>query len=536
MLVDERIRLTLIEVIDGFKNSSNPLNAELQRLTENKVRERYPELPLPSKATFNRLVSVIGKGAGLDDAKRRRSNANRPRTPYSHFSASRPGQLVLIDTTPLDAFAMDPYSFLWVPVQLTIAVDLFSRSFLAWRFTPVSTKAVDAAMLLYDILRPKRMQPGWRASMKWAYVGVPEAILIELSGSQDNAQPLAALPFIHPESVLVDRGKVFLSEAFMSACRILGIDVLIARPYTPTDKAHVERIFRTIREEFVSRLKGYKGPDIRSRGLNVEDDAFWFIDEIDDEFAQWVGEYYQNNFHEGLQLPHVPRLEISPNHMLQEGIARAGFVVAPPTPDLFYRLLPVAWRTIQHYGVDAGLRYDGDILKDFRNLPSPYTGRHEKKWPFPYDPRDRSVIYFQDPETAAWHSIQWTGAGGRLRPFADRTLKYAKSIVLRRHLDPHSVDDMNAVLNELLDRIDSRQMQGAKERRIAALHEIETSNAAKDRGLAPPGTSAESYEDEEDAPPYDEDRGRQPEADEVLGAGSAERHGDDDDDFDEFVV
>lgn len=535
--IDDRVRRTLIEVIASYQDSSNPSKLQLERQTKERLKEAYPDtkVEFPSRSNFNRLVDLLGKGIQLfGDAKQRRSNANRPKRPYSHFVAERPGELVVIDSTPLNVFAMDPYSFEWVQVQLTIALDIFSRSLLAWRFTPVSTKSVDAAFLLSDILRPKPMRDSWKPTMKWASVGIPENLLVELGGDPNKPLPLSALPFLHPDSVLVDRGRVFLSDTFMSACRTLKINLLVARPYTPTDKAHVERVFNTI-ETFLGSLKGYKGHDIRSRGLDPEGEAFWFIDEIDEKFGEWVGEFYQNNFHKGLELPHVPLLQISPNHMLQEGIVRAGFVIAPPDANLFYRLLPTVWRTIQHYGVDHDIRYDGEILNDFRNQKSPYEGQYAGKWPFKFDPRDRSVMYFMDPATRAWHTLHWIGVGHTVRPFSEKTLSYAKGLVLARHLDPSSERDMRQVLDEILNRIDDQQMVGGKERRLAALQMMQTANAAKDRASAP--TSPEDSLDEQapntelPSPPSDKEQRIRREATKSVDEEDDYLDGDDDDEI-----
>lgn len=33
----------------------------------------------------------------------------------------------MLDTTPLDVFAMEPVTLRWVPVELTIAMDVFTR-------------------------------------------------------------------------------------------------------------------------------------------------------------------------------------------------------------------------------------------------------------------------------------------------------------------------------------------------------------------------------------------------------------------------
>lgn len=488
--LDPRIKQAISVVLDEITYESNVSKLQLARRTARKLKDLFPDadLAVPPKSTFNRLVDQLSRGRGTFGAsKARRSIANRPSATYSHFFANRPGEMVLIDSTPLDAFAVDPNTFEWVQVQLTIAYDLYSRSIIGWRFTPVSTKGVDAALLLYDILRPKLMQRGWPESARWAYIGVPENIVVELVGKDgDGREPLAGIPFLHPESVLVDHGKVFLSQAFSDACTRLGINLFLARPYTPTDKAHVERVFRAIRESFVENLPGYRGPDLFSRGERVEEGAFFFMDELDALFAEWVASYWQRRHHDGLELPHVPKLHVSPNEMYEEGIARAGFVYLVPDERMYYELLPTEWRTVQHYGVEVrGLRYDGDILDDFRNQSSPYSGRQPGKWPLRYDPRDYSRIFFYDHSLDQWHTLYWNGYTQTPRPFDEATLSYAKSLVLMRGGNVRNNEEMTAGLYELLNRIDDDVIAGRRGRRRAAVNAVHASHAQRDRPSNP---------------------------------------------------
>jgi transposase InsO family protein len=62
-------------------------------------------------------------------------------------------------------------------------------------------------------------------------VGLPEAIVVELLGDADQNLDgqalggLAGVPFLNPEAVWVDRGRVFISRAFRDACVRLGIDL-----------------------------------------------------------------------------------------------------------------------------------------------------------------------------------------------------------------------------------------------------------------------------------------------------------------------
>jgi putative transposase len=57
----------------------------------------------------------------------------------------------------------------------------------------------------------------------------------------------------------------------ISVCTRLGISIQPAQPRKPTDKPTLERFFKTLREGLVQHLPAYKGPDVYSRGENVED-------------------------------------------------------------------------------------------------------------------------------------------------------------------------------------------------------------------------------------------------------------------------
>ena len=57
--------------------------------------------------------------------------------------------------------------------DLTIAVDVATRTICAAVLRPVGTKAVDAALLLARMLVPEPMRPGWAEALR--DVGVPAA-------------------------------------------------------------------------------------------------------------------------------------------------------------------------------------------------------------------------------------------------------------------------------------------------------------------------------------------------------------------------
>jgi transposase InsO family protein len=484
-ITDHRVVAALHQVLKEHRDKSNVTDKRLIALTEQRVQDLYPgeKIRFPSSQTMYRILAREHRGRAPKSAKRRRNDANRPRTPYRHQVSTRPGEFVLIDSTPFDAFALDPVTFKWIQLQLTIAIDLFSRSIVGWRFTPVSTKAVDAALLLYDIIRPKLMQPGWPQNARWAYLGVPETVVVKLIDDEPE-DGIAGVPLLHPETIVVDHGKAFISRAFKDACSRLGINVQLARTYTPTDKAQVERTFRTIREDFIEALPGYKGPDLYSRGVNIEDDAFYFVDEIDTRFSAWVACEFQRRPHEGLFLPGVPLLEVSSNEMYEEGIARAGFVYVVASELMYYELLPTEWRTVQHYGVELrGLRYNADILNDYHNVESPWGGIHAGKWPIRYDPRDLSRVFFFDDYSSQWRELPWTHDHGEGRPFNEASLSYAKALLIRRGGNPSDVDELAEAMNGLLDRMCTPSKNDRRERRLAAINAIHSQLVQRDQPM-----------------------------------------------------
>jgi len=105
------------------------------------------------------------------------------------------------------------------------------------------------------------------------------------------------------------------------------------------NKGVVERFFRTLREDLLQMLPGYKGPDIYSRGVSPESDAFFYIDELEQIIREWVAVVYHHRAHESLYDPRVPGHKMSPAEMFGHGVERAGYIEAPTDPDLAFEFL-----------------------------------------------------------------------------------------------------------------------------------------------------------------------------------------------------
>lgn len=483
-----KVREALVVVLDEGTNRSSVSITEMHRRTKVRLEKDHGQgkVPMMPYDTFKVLARQLGEPRGyFGQAKTRRSIANKPKRTYGQLTASRPGEIVQIDTTRLDVHAIDPATGRWVNVDLTAAIDVFSRQIVAFRLTRHSTKGVDAAWLLYDALRPTPLMVGDDPAMKWRFVGVPESVVITSDTNRVERQ-LANRPLIEPDAVVIDRGRVFVSDPFIDVCSLLGTHVIFARPGTPTDKGVCERFFRSIKAVLCA-LPGYKGPAVYWRGAHAELEAVYTIDELRQILIAWIVLSYQTRPHKGLHLPAAPFAPVSPNAMLEAGLATAGFLRVPRDPTIAFQLLPVHWTArIHDYGVERrGLIYDADVLHKYERQKSPYGGKHAGKWPLRVDVNDVSVLWFQDHEDSSWHRVPWHGIlDAEERPFDDDLLSYTKRQLLANGVRRPSQEELGDTLTHILDRVGSGDPTTLAEHRAAAKSAHRAAQAVKDREAA----------------------------------------------------
>jgi transposase InsO family protein len=445
------------EIAAGIEASTPTRAALLARAVARLEREHGAGVvPVPSRATAYRRLAQLAKGTNAvsGSAKGRRSIANRPAGVYGRLRATRPGEYLILDTQDLDVFAREAVTGRWVRAQLTVAQDLFDRQILGLKVTPVSTKAVDVAGVLFEAVTGR--SPG-RPGLGPLH-GVPEHLVF--TEGQTPAEV-----WCPPETLVIDHGKAFLSAHVIGVCARLGISIQPAQPYKATDKPTVERFFKTLRERLIERLPGYKGADVHSRGARVQEQAFFFLHELEDAIRDWIAADYHARKQDGLAVAQWATLALSPNEMHAIGIAKAGLLRLPATPELVFQFLAVRWRTLQHYGIEVdGLRYNGAALNRYRNQRSGYGGTHAGKWPIRVNPDDVRAVYFQDPHDGAWHALEWEHAWMLDTPFSADAAAYARTLAAREGRWP----DPAAALREVLERWSSGAVADQRERRIAA--------------------------------------------------------------------
>ncbi|MFD7814096.1 integrase [Streptomyces sp. NPDC059785] len=446
---DARLVATIREVVDAETSGSTGTRSRLIRRVVKRVEATHGEgvVPLPSKNTFYRLIDALSAGRHtFGSAVTRRQTVNRPQGPFTPTFADRPGEQVQIDSTPLDVMVVLD-SGLTARADLTIAVDVATRTICAAVLRPVGTKAVDASLLLARMLVPEPMRPGWPASLRMAASRMPHMRLLDVDARMEQA---AAKPVIVPDSVVIDGGKVFISDTFLRACERLGVSVQRARPRTPTDKAIVEATFSSINTLFTQHLAGYTGRDVSRRGERVEDRAVWTVPELQDLLDEWLLAGWQARPHSALRDPFRPKRAMSPNDKYASLVAACGYLPLVLRGEDYLELLPVAWRAINDYGIQISYRtYDSPDLGPHRREHSGITAKRGL-WEVHYDPYDPSQVFVRTPD--GWVTAPWTQWPLVNAPFADFTWQHARRLAAEAGLDDTNETAVARILDGLLTR------------------------------------------------------------------------------------
>lgn len=85
-----------------------------------------------------------------------------------------------------------------------------------------------------------------------------------------------------PLAVYTDNGRVYHSEALEAVCYALEIEIIHSKPYDPASRGVVERIFRTIQDQFESEVRA---------GLIKT------LGELNEAFAAWLNVSYHGRIH-----------------------------------------------------------------------------------------------------------------------------------------------------------------------------------------------------------------------------------------------
>jgi len=116
-----------------------------------------------------------------------------------------------------------------------------------------------------------------------------------------------------PDSVYVDNGSAFVDSWLLRACAKLGIKLVHSTPGRPQGRGKIERLFRTVREQFLVEITGEPtgepsgestdGGPVAATGRHVVGDLI----ELNRLFTAWVEQVYHRRVHSETGHPSLTR-------------------------------------------------------------------------------------------------------------------------------------------------------------------------------------------------------------------------------------
>lgn len=399
-------------------------------------------LEIPHDATLYRLLNRLDRGRHtFGNATTRRTTANRPDRTFGSQRPQRPGELVEIDSTPLDVrLRLDDGTVSTVEydkkgnvvastMELTVAIDVATRIPLAAVLRP-STKAADAAILLARMLAPLPEQPGWMETVGYARSSIGGGVI---PANAEVQRLMESRPTIVPEAITIDRGKAYDSPTFLNGCETLGISVTLAAPRSPTDKPHIERWFRSLNTLFTQFLGGYKGSNVVLRGQDPDAEAVFNAAEVSVILDLWIAQEWMHRPHDGLRHPALPKRAMTPGEMYSVLSGVSPSVPVPLARDQFIGLLPREFRAINADGISFDqMRFDSPALHAYRRRPSGRGEPHKDLWEIRYDPYRMNCVWLFDHEKREFIQADWLMAKQAVMPFSRETLALARRILRTR--------------------------------------------------------------------------------------------------------
>jgi hypothetical protein len=398
---------------------------------------------LPAQRTLYRMLEKLSAGKHTTgSAQTRRSLADRPEGPFGAADAWAPGEIMQMDSTPLDVLVRLDDGVVG-RVDLTGMIDVATRTLTAAVLRP-TTKSVDASVLLARTVTPEPMRPGWSQALAMSRSAMPYRRLLDIDARLRHA---AARPVIIPETIVVDHGKVFVSRNFRASCNFLGISFQPVHEASGWEKGHTERMLGSVASLFAQFVIGYTGSSVERRGRHPEQQAAWSLLDLQELLDEWIVAAWQNRPHDGLRDPAHPGRAFTPNEKYAALIEAAGYVPVALSADDYIELLPATWRAINAYGVKIKYRtYDDEALNPLRLQQS---GVKERKdlWEIHYDPYDVSRVWVRDHWQGGWITLYWKQLHRIAAPFGEMAWDHT-----RRGLPGATEEQLADAVADLLKR------------------------------------------------------------------------------------
>ncbi len=410
----------LLEFLHAQARMSTKTDTALMRAFRVHCKINRPDLQLPSDTTLRRRINEYQNGYAVlgASARNRISLLNVPAVSEQPRRATRPGELVLFDTTKSNVWVRDPRTEKKYRLDVTVAIDLATRCVVGLAVTHTTTK-YSIGLCLADVLRPKTRElaqqwtPSGEEPSDQPFVGRPDSFINFYSSA------------LHPEGAVVDNGKQYVADYVTAQMARNGINYEPQRSRTPTDKPQVERLFRTIKEMFESQIAGFTGGSVHERGEDPRIEQLITPGQYEHLLRRGI-DIYNKRVNTGILLPEEPFVRLSPLETFDILIERTGVLPDVSFEHEWIRFLPSETATVEPSRIRVqrldytspmlnALQGDADVLRN-------------GKLRVHYDPFDLRKVWCFDAE-GNLHELRWRG----LQPDTKQFGIFHTSYILAKH-------------------------------------------------------------------------------------------------------
>jgi hypothetical protein len=436
-----------------------------------------------SESTLRRYLHLTKSHLAYESNPKRRLNASRTNTtPTRPYSPASFGEILELDEHILDIQVHDPHTGRIFRPHMHVLLEPTTEMLVSMRLLQAPATAIDAGFLLYDALiftHPTDTSEGqWSVTTSWDSA---QSIRDFAAGGDYGPRPRP--PYVHvPRAIRSDNASIYTATNFVDAAMSLGIQILPAKPYRPTDKARVERFFGTIETELIQHLPGAIGHSVADRPTQQFGAAQRLLSmpALEQVIACYINEVWMETPRADLVSIGITGARLTPRDALKLQLERTGFVDALVDPYAPLALLPHKYAALSNTMITVNkLRYSNAELGRLRDLPTPDKA-NQGKYQVRYDPRDISGVWVLIPEAGDHTQGRWTWATCRSvtidLPFSLSDWQAAQEVA-RASGRPRKED----VLQEFITRAYTGETLDAADAKAASLWMDRVARATADR-------------------------------------------------------
>jgi len=455
---------------EGRKKGTSLISPQAESVIEEVIKEYYltPQKPkietviqrvaskcldlnikVPGKNTIRRRIKNVNEYARLSAHEGKSIAQDKFRPAPSHYKTNYPLEVVQIDHTPVDLILVDkesrqPIGRPWI----TVAIDIYSRMIHGYYLSLDAPSATSVSMCIVNAVQSKdELLANFKIDAEW-----------NISGFMDT---------IH-----VDNGADFRSEALMKGCEVHGIDL----NYRPVGKSyfggHIERAIGTLMGK-VHNIPGSTFRNVQQKGkYDSEKNSIMTFEEFERWVILFITKLYHKEPHRGIGM--------TPEEKFYEGVwgtkNSPGSGLRPNPSDgktILLDFLPFFKRTIQKNGINIdGINYYDSVLRGFI-AATDKKKKEKKKFIIKRDPRDISHVWFYDEDLQEYYQI----------PYANQSLpaiSVGELLELRKRIRERSGNrkvydaDLIKAHEEMDEQIKNAEKLTKKERRKKEKKRIST--------------------------------------------------------------